>query len=164
MGDTVANDMVVGLEYVLRLDSGQEIDRSEAGDPLEYLHGHANIIPGLESELGGLEVGDAKDVTVGPADAYGEYDPDIVEEYPRSNFPPDLSLVEGSMLEIRSSDDESQSAVAVVKAVSDSAVTLDYNHPLAGETLNFSVKVVSLRPATDEELEHGHAHGAHGHH
>jgi FKBP-type peptidyl-prolyl cis-trans isomerase SlyD len=162
VSDTIKNGIVVGLEYVLRLDGGEEVDRSEANDPLEYLHGHKNIIPGLESQLGGLKEGDSKEVKVNPAEAYGEYDEESVGEYPRGDFPPDLTLTVGTMLEMR--DPDGATAVAIVKGVGDDAVTLDFNHPLAGETLNFSVKVVSLREATQEELSHGHAHGAHGHH
>ena len=164
MSDAVADGMVVGIDYVLRLDTGDEIDRSQEGYPLEYLHGHKNIIPGLESQLAGLKVDEAKEVVVGPADAYGEYDPDNVDAYPRGNFPPDLRLEVGGMLEIRDPQNQALSGIATITALTDEDVTLDFNHPLAGQTLHFSVKVVSLRPATEEELAHGHVHGAHGHH
>lgn len=162
MSDVVGKDMVVGLDYVLRVQGGQEVDSSDADDPLEYLHGHNNIIPGLENELTGLKVGDSKDVTVSPADGYGDFDEEAVGEYPRGSFPPDLNLQVGGMLEVR--DPEGGSGLATVQEVDDDSVTLNFNHPLAGETLHFAVKVVSVREATQEELAHGHAHGAHGHH
>lgn len=164
MSDTVGTDMVVGLEYVLKLEGGQEIDRSDEGDPLEYLHGHQNIIPGLESQLEGMKVGESKEIAVSPADAYGEHDPDEVEDHPRSVFPPELDLRVNGMLEIRDPANPGHTQAAMITAVSDETVTLDFNHPLAGETLHFSVKIASLRAASDEEKAHGHAHGAHGHH
>lgn len=86
----VAQDMVIGINYVLRLDDGTIIDQAAADDPLLYLHGHGNIISGLESELTGLQVGDRKSVTVEPTDAYGEYNPDDVEQHPRDMFPADM--------------------------------------------------------------------------
>lgn len=162
MSDTVAKDIVVGFEYVLKLKDGEEIDRSEDGQAMEYLHGHQNIVIGLERELAGLKVNDSKEVTVKPADGYGEYDPEGIQEHPRSMFPEDLDLEVDAMLQLQ--DPEGHTHLAYVKIISDDVVTLDMNHPLAGQTLHFSVKIVSLRAASEEELAHGHPHGPHGHH
>lgn len=162
MSDTVANNVVVGISYELKLDNGEVIDFTEDDDTLEYLHGHMNIIPGLENELVGLKVGDKKDVVVKPADGYGEHDPDGLQEYPRDEFPEDMELSPGTMLMVRDTESGDVSE-AVVKEVGDDMVKMDFNHPLAGQTLHFSVTVASLRAASDEELAHGHVHDG-GHH
>ena len=164
MSDTITKDMVVAFEYVLTLDNGDEIDHSEEGESMKYLHGHQNIVPGLEREMEGMGVGDSKDVKVAPQDGYGEYDPDDVTEQPEDEFPPEIDVQPGVMLEMQDPDIPDEIAVAVVKQIEDGMVTLDFNHPLAGQTLNFAVKVVGVRPATSEELSHGHAHDAHGQH
>lgn len=160
---TIGNDVVVSLAYRLRLDDGQSIDAASEEDPLTYLHGAGNIIPGLERELVGMGVGASKEVEVAPQDAYGEYDEEAYQVVPRSMFPADLALADG--MGLRLIDQETGRPVeAYVSEVGDSEVVLDFNHPLAGETLYFQVKVVGLRAATDEELSHGHVHdGSHGH-
>jgi FKBP-type peptidyl-prolyl cis-trans isomerase SlyD len=154
----VADGLVVGLDYTLRLDDGEVIDSSTDGEPLEFLQGQRQIIPGLEQSLYGMMLGDEKDVEVAPADAYGESDPDAVELVDRDVFPPDLSLTPGMALRMR--DSSGQALEAYVAEVRPDGVLLDFNHPLAGETLFFRVKIAALRPATSEELSHGHAHGA----
>lgn len=156
MPTKIADGVVVSLEYALHLGDGEIIDRSSAEEPLLYLHGAQNIIPGLEQELTGLAVGDSKSVVVPPEGAYGTYDKDDVEAMDRAMFPPDLELAPGLMLSMR--DDKGRIYEATVKEVSDTQVTLDFNHPLAGETLHFDVKVADLRHATEEELAHGHVH------
>ncbi|HRQ38122.1 MAG TPA: peptidylprolyl isomerase [Chloroflexota bacterium] len=159
---TVTDGIVVSLDYTLRLDDGEIIDASEQ-EPLQYLQGHNQIIPGLERALAGMKVGDSKEVIVPAADAYGEEDEDAYQLVERDIFPSDMELEEGMQLRMR--DAHSGEAVDVVIAeVNESNVLLDFNHPLAGEELHFQVKVVDLRPATPEELAHGHAHGAHDHH
>jgi FKBP-type peptidyl-prolyl cis-trans isomerase SlyD len=158
----VARDMVVGINYVLRLDDGTVIDQAAADDPMLYLHGHDNIIPGLENELVGMQVGDRKSVTVAPEDAYGLYDPEDVEEHPRTLFPIDMELEEDMALELRDPETD-ETYEAIVTAVNAKTVTLDFNHPLADETLFFDVIIVSVREASAEELEHGHVHAEHGH-
>ncbi|MCB8967981.1 MAG: peptidylprolyl isomerase [Chloroflexota bacterium] len=159
----VADDMVVGIDYTLRLDDGEVVDSSADGEPLEYLHGYGEIIPGLEKALQGLVVGDKKEVTIEPDDAYGEYDDESFQLVPLDIFPDDLELEEGMELHMRDSE-TGQVLQAFVAEVQEEAVLLDLNHPLAGETLIFNVEIVSLRPATDEELDHGHVHGAEHHH
>ena len=161
MADTnlkVADGLVVGLDYVLRLDDGEVIDSSKDQEPLEFLQGQRQIVPGLEQSLYGMMLGDEKDVEVAPADAYGESDPDAFELVARDVFPPDLSLTPGMGLRMR--DGSGQALDAYVADIRPDGVLLDFNHPLAGETLYFQVKIAALRPATAEELSHGHVHGA----
>ncbi len=153
---TIQNGVVVSLEYTLKLDDGEVVDEATADDPLEYLHGADNIIPGLEKALTGLKIGDRKQVTIQPEEGYGEYDPEDMEEVERSLFPDDLELEEGMMLTM--SDENDNLFDAVVVDYDDEVVTLDFNHPLAGETLHFNVRVLALRDATEEEKLHGHPH------
>lgn len=159
----VADNVVVSVDYVLRLDDKSEIDRSAEGTPLEYLHGYKNIIPGLEKELNGLTVGDEKDVVVQPNLGYGDRDPDSVVEYQRDSFPSSLNFEVGEPVMMR--DNESgESHRAYITELRTDTVLLDFNHPLAGETLHFNIKIAGLREPTSEELTHGHVHdGSHGH-
>ncbi|GMQ79261.1 MAG: peptidylprolyl isomerase [Anaerolineae bacterium] len=157
----VDRDVVVSIDYVLTLANSEEIDRSDPGEPLAYLHGSGQIIPGLEKELGGLSVGDQKQVALSPSDGYGEIDPEEFITLPRDAFPSDMEMEVGEKVFFRESDDESEIEAYVAEIGSDN-IKLDMNHPLAGETLHFDVTVVGLRPATSEELSHGHVHG-HGH-
>lgn len=160
---SVSDDLVVSLDYTLRLDDGEVIDSSEGENPLEYLHGRGQLVPGLEKELYGMKVGDSKSVIVAPEDGYGEYDEEAFELVPLDSFPEDLDLAPG--LELHMRDSASGHIVqAFVAEIRDDAVLLDLNHPLAGEALHFEVKITSLRLATHEELDHGHSHGADGHH
>ncbi|HXE72514.1 MAG TPA: peptidylprolyl isomerase [Candidatus Nitrosotenuis sp.] len=156
----VAKDMVVSFNYTLRDKEGQLIESSQ-GHPLAYLHGHHNIIPGLERALAGLKPGDSKRVEVAAVDAYGTYNPDLRIEIPVGQFgggaPP-----EGALVNLRSQEGHTlQARVARVEA---EMVHLDANHPLAGQDLVFEVEIVGVRPATAEEIRHGHAHGEGGHH
>lgn len=155
---TVADGLVVSLDYTLRLDDGQVIDTTTEGDPLQFLQGGQQIIPGLEQALYGMGVGDEKDVELAPTEGYGQRNPDAVELVPPDAFPADLELTEGMGLQLR--DPSGREVVAYVAEIRPDAVVLDLNHPLAGEKLFFEVKIADLRPATSEELDHGHAHGA----
>ena len=153
----VANNIVVSMAYVLRIEDGQLIDQSEDGAPLEYIQGAKQIIPGLEKALIGLNVGDEKHVEVKPADGYGERDPDDIVDMPRGNFPESFDLSVGKPLKVRDSE-SGESFSAYVVECNPETVTLDFNHPLAGKTLHFHVKIVNLRQATEEELAHNHVH------
>ena len=155
----VANDLVVAIEYELTVD-GEMIDSSDEG-PLEYLHGHANIIFGLEKELTGMKIGESKKVEVSPEEGYGELDPEAVLEVPRTEFPDDVPLEPGIELEI--TDDEGDMMFATIMEVGEENVLLDTNHPLAGQTLFFEVSVVRLRAAEQAEIDHGHVHFEHNH-
>jgi FKBP-type peptidyl-prolyl cis-trans isomerase SlyD len=153
---TVADGMVVSLDYTLRLDDGEVIDTSVDQDPLEFLQGQGEIVTGLEQALYGMAVGDEKDVVVTPDDGYGEQDPDAFQAVPRDIFPSDMTLTPGMGLHMR--DNSGQVFEAYVADIRPDSVLLDFNHPLAGETLYFTVKISALRPATSEELAHGHVH------
>jgi len=154
---TVADDWVVSMHYTLHLDD-QIIDSSDGQEPLEFLQGHGQIISGLEQALYSLTVGDEKKVVVAPADGYGDVDPDAFQRVPRDIFPANMELALGMGLRMR--DAETDDVVAAhVAELTDDDVLLDLNHPLAGKTLHFQVKIVGLRPATSEELQHGHVHG-----
>jgi len=158
--DTVQDGLVVSMDYKLTVD-GEVLDSSDKEGPLQFLAGYGNIIPGLEREMMGMKIGDSKDVVVQPADGYGEFDDEAFMDVPRTEFPDDMKFEEG--MELHITDDEDQHQTAFVSGFDDTTVHLDFNHPLAGAELHFSVKVVALREPTDEELEHGHAHEA-GHH
>ncbi|MBE0681760.1 MAG: peptidylprolyl isomerase [Anaerolineales bacterium] len=158
--DTVQDGVVVSMDYKLTVD-GEVLDSSDQGGPLQFLAGYGNIIPGLEREMMGMKIGDSKDVTVKPEDGYGEFDDDAFMDVPRGEFPADLKLEEG--MELHVTDEDGQHQAAYVAKYDDKTVQLDFNHPLAGAELRFSVKVVSLRDPTEEELDHGHVHEE-GHH
>lgn len=149
---TVSKDSVVGIEYTLTNDKKQTLDSSAGADPLEYLHGHNNLIPGLEKQLEGKSVGDEFTADVPPAEAYGERMDNLVVEVSRTQFPDDAEITVGMQFE---AGDPDGSRIVTVTGVKDDVVTIDANHPLAGENLHFAVKVVSIRVATDEEKKEG---------
>lgn len=157
----IANDTVVQFNYTLTNSDGDVLDKSN-GEPLAYLHGHHNIISGLESKMEGKSVGDKFIVTVAPEDAYGEYLSEAVQEVPRANFQ-GVENIEAGM-QFQSQTDDGHVMLVTVKDVNDDIVVVDGNHPLAGVTLTFDVEVVDVRKATADEIAHGHAHGAGGHH
>lgn len=158
----IAKDDVVKFEYTLKSDDGKVLDQSESGEPLAYLHGHGNIVPGLESALEGKVAGDKVDVKVPPADGYGEVDKDAIFIVPRDKLPPNIKLEKG--LELASRTPDGHMFRFRVVEVRDKEIVADANHPLAGENLNFSVNIVDVRVATKEELSHGHVHEGDGHH
>ncbi|MDQ3036319.1 MAG: peptidylprolyl isomerase [Myxococcota bacterium] len=159
---TIAADKVVGIHYTLKNAAGEVVDSSSGSDPLFYLHGHDNIVPGLERKLTGRNVGEKLEVVVQPADGYGERDTRGEQQVPREAFPADVSLEEGMQLALR---DPSGAVVPLwINKVENDLVHVDLNHPLAGEVLTFDVEVVSVREPTPEELEHGHPHGPDGEH
>lgn len=157
MPETIQDNVVVALAYTLKLENGEIVDEADAEEPLEYLHGANNIIPGLERALTGMRVGETKQIQVAPADGYGDYDPEDIEIVPRRQFPSDAPLAVGMAVTL--ADDDDNYVDAVISAVDAENVTLDYNHPLAGKTLFFDVKVLGIREATPDEIEHGHVHG-----
>lgn len=159
---TISANKVVTIDYkVLDAASGELIDSSEGGHPMTYLHGFQNIIPGLENALAGKNVGDALDITVAPADAYGEYSEERIQEVPIEAFQ-GVEQVEPGMA--FTAQTQHGPVNLIVTEVTDTTVTVDANHPLAGKALSFSVKVLSVRDASEEELAHGHVHGEGGHH
>jgi FKBP-type peptidyl-prolyl cis-trans isomerase SlyD len=158
---TVQKDSVVSLLYVLKDKEGTVIDQTEGGDPLVYIHGHDNIIPGLEKEMLGLKVGDKKKVEVLADNAYGVYDPDKCFGIERDSLP-DAELTPGMTLEL--TPDDGETFLARIVKIEEDHVQVDANHPMAGKDLFFDVEVVGLREGNSEEVAHGHVHGPHGHH
>ncbi len=156
----IADDVVVSLDYTLTVD-GRLVDASEENEPIEFLQGRQNIIPGLEKELYGLTVGDSREITVAPQEGYGVIDPQAIMEIPLSEFPKDINLQSGLELELQQPD--GHILHAIVTAITPETVTLDFNHPLAGKELTFRVTVAGLRAASAEEKAHGHVHGQHSH-
>ena len=157
----VAKDLVVSLAYQVRTEDGVLVDESPVSAPLDYLHGHGSLISGLETALEGHEVGDKFDVAVGANDAYGQYDENLVQRVPKDVF----MGVDELQVGMRFLAETDQGPVPVeITAVEDDHVVVDGNHMLAGQNLKFNVEVVAIREATEEELAHGHVHGAHDHH
>ena len=154
--DLKVNDgHVVSMEYTLKVD-GKVKDTSEGREPLQYVHGAGNIIPGLEREMAGMAVGESKDVVVPAANGYGEEDDKAFMDVPRDQFPKGVPMKVGTEIQVQ--NQAGQPMYARIDLVGEKSVRLDFNHPLAGKELHFSVKVVDLRDATDEEKEHGHVH------
>jgi FKBP-type peptidyl-prolyl cis-trans isomerase SlyD len=153
----IADNDVVTFHYTLKGDTDEVIDSSAGGEPLAYLHGHGNIVPGLERELTGKSVGDRLQVRVPAAQGYGEYDRALVQKVPRRALKGIANLRVGQRL-------QAGHQAVTVKHIAGDMITLDGNHPLAGQDLNFDVEITAVRPATEEELAHGHVHGAGGHH
>ena len=157
----VSKDKVVLMHYTLKNDTGDVIDSSEGGDPLPFLQGHGNIIPGLEKALEGSKVGDKLDVSIKPKDAYGDRLQDAIQEIPSSALK-DVDEVKVGM-QLQSQDQDGNTFLVTVTKIEDNKITVDANHPLAGQTLHFSVSIESVRKAETEELSHGHVH-VDGHH
>ena len=152
----IQNNAVVSIHYTLTNEGGEVIDSSKGKEPLKYLHGAGNIIPGLENELVDCVVGDSKQVTVQPKDGYGETDEALVQKLPTDAFT-GIEKVEVGM-EFQAQGEGGGVQYVVVKKVEDDGITIDGNHPLAGEVLSFDVKVEEVREATEEEIDHGHVH------
>jgi len=157
----ITKDAVASIEYTLTDESGKVLDTSTGRGPLLYLHGHDNIVPGLEKALEGKSVGDKLEVVVPPERGYGVYDDTRTFEVPRSELPANIQPQKGMELSMRGPNGQSV-PVTIVK-VKISTVVMDGNHPLAGKSLHFAVEVTEVRKAKKEELTHGHAHAAGGH-
>lgn len=160
---TIQDKSVVALQYELKNDQGEVLDKSDQGDPLFYLHGAENIIPGLEKALTGKKVGDELEVQVKPEEGYGEFDKELIQPLPRDMFAEIKNLAVGE--ELQAQEEDGSIRFFTVKEIKDDEVIIDSNHPLAGITLNFKVKIEEIREATQEELDHGHVHApGHDHH
>lgn len=156
----LSKDKVGIIQYTLKGDDNKVIDQSdENGFP--YLHGAQNLISGLERELDGKQAGDKLSVTVKPEDAYGERQLEAIQTVPREMFPADQELEAG--MSFHGQAEDGHPMIVTVTAVEADNVTIDGNHPLAGQTLHFDVEIKEVRDATKEELEHGHVHGHDGH-
>src|SRR5688500_1699002 len=156
----IEKDKIVSIDYTLTGENGQVLDSSQGREPLAYLHGSGNIIPGLESALEGKSEGDQLNVQIPPDQAYGPRDERMVQPVPRTACQGVADIQPG--MQIQASTNAGPRLITVVHVAGDQ-VTIDANHPLAGATLNFDVKIVNVRDATEQEKSHGHVHGPGGH-
>ena len=156
----IAKDRIVTIDYTLTGETGQVLDTSEGREPLSYLHGAGNIIPGLENALEGKAAGEQVKVSVPPDQGYGPRDETLVQAVPRNAFAGVPNVAPGMQFQANTN---SGPRIITIRDVRDDQVTIDANHPLAGATLNFDVSVKDVREASPEELAHGHVHGPGGH-
>lgn len=152
---TVKKDAVVEMHYTLKNDAGDVLDSTDKA-PMPFIQGHGNIIPGLEKALEGLKVGETCDVSVAPEDAYGAHYEEGVQEISKDDLQ-DIENLEVGM-ELQSQDEQNNPFIVHVEKINENTITVDANHPLAGQTLHFNVSIESIRKATKDELEHGHVH------
>lgn len=148
----ITDKMVVSMAYILTVD-GKMVDSTEEGESLQFIQGYGSIIPGLEQALYGMTEGERKGIRVAAKDAYGEYDPEEVVPIPMSEFPDDFELE--PELELEMKDKDGETLYARIASVGKSRVKMDFNHPLAGQDLDFEITILGVRPATAEELEQG---------
>ncbi|MDG2174698.1 MAG: peptidylprolyl isomerase [Gammaproteobacteria bacterium] len=156
----IAKDSVVKLHYTLKDDSGEKLDHADESEPLTYLHGHKNLLEGLEAALEGKAAGDQVEVNLAAAQAFGEYSEDSEQRIPLKHLNGASKWEPGMTATVHAENGRHQ--VTVLK-VGHTMATIDANHPMAGKALHFNVDVVEVRQATAEELSHGHAHGPGGH-
>lgn len=156
----ITDKTAVQIHYTLTNGSGEELDSSRGEEPLTYLHGAGNIIPGLEAALVGKQVGDTFTVTIAPEQAYGAIDESMVQQVSRKMFD-DIDIEIGMQFH---ADVSHGSGIITITEINGDDVTVDGNHPLAGEALTFDVEVIDVRPASDDEMAHGHIHGSGCHH
>ncbi|MBC8191680.1 MAG: peptidylprolyl isomerase [Candidatus Marinimicrobia bacterium] len=157
----IEKNKVVSIDYTLTNDHGEVLDSSSDREPLAYLHGNGGLIPGLEKELEGKVKGDKLVAIIAPDQAYGVRSEELVQEIPLENFHDANEVKVGAQFQVQNGE---QVHIATVTTIGDKSATVDMNHPLADETLHFDVEVMDVREPSQEELEHGHVHGAGGHH
>lgn len=157
----IAKNAAVQIHYTLKNDAGEVLDSSEGAEPLAYLQGHGNLIPGLEKALEGKRAGDEVAVSIPPEEGYGVRDASLIQDVPRSAFEgiPDVEVG----MQFHADSNHGPRTVTVTKVAAET-ITVDGNHPLADQTLHFAVQIVAVRAASKEELSHGHVHGPGGHH
>ena len=158
---TIRKNSVVTINYTLKDETGELLDSSEGQEPLTYLHGLGNVIPGLETSLEGKSAGESVKVAIPPEEAYGVWDMAKILQIPKGQFSGVDEITAGMEFSVHSNNGEQ---VVTVTKVDGDMVTVDANHPLAGKTLHFDVSIIGVREATSDELDHGHAHGAGGAH
>lgn len=151
----VQDGVIVTLDYTVTVD-GEIVDTSQNAEPILFIQGKGHIVPGLERALYGMSQGESKEMVVAAADGYGEVDEEAFAEIPRSEFPPEIPLEPGVELQLR--NQEGDELEAFIVSADNETVHMNFNHPLAGKELHFSVKVIELRQATEEELDHEHVH------
>ena len=152
----IGEKSVVTFHYTLTNTNGEELDSSAGRDPMKYLHGASNIVPGLEKEMEGKSSGDKLKVEVQPEEGYGEVNPQMIQKVPHSAFEGVPEIKPGMQFQAQGPDGETQHIT--VKEVTGDEIIVDGNHPLAGQVLHFDVTIVDVREASEEELSHGHAH------
>lgn len=152
----IRENCVVSIHYTLTNGAGDQLDSSSGQDPFTYLHGSRGIIPGLEKALEGKSPGDEFQVTIPPAEAYGEVNEGLIQSIPREAFAGIEQLEPGMQFQTR--DPNGQTLNITVREVAEDNVKIDANHPLAGQALHFDVSITGVREATDEEIAHGHVH------
>ncbi len=155
MTKTIKDNLVVTLDYTLIVED-EILESTEDGEKIKFIQGMGQIIPGLENALYDMKVGEKKTVVIEPEDAYGDYDPESLEIAQKEEFSEEIPLDVGTFLDL--SDDEDNVLSAQIVEADEETITLDFNHPLAGKTLTFEITVADLRPASEEELDHGHVH------
>ena len=153
---TVKKDAVVEMHYTLKNDAGDVIDSSVGKQPMPFMHGRGHIISGLEKAVEGMKVGESCDVSLAPADAYGAYDEAAIQEIPMEALKGIDKLEVG--MDLQSQDQQGSPVTVRVLKINKESITINANHPLAGETLHFNLSIESIREATEEELSHGHVH------
>lgn len=156
----IAKSAVARIDYTLTNPAGQVIDSSSGQEPLPYLHGYSNIVPGLEAALDGKSAGDTVHVEVTPEQGYGVVNPELIQDVDRERFPREAKIAPGMQFQANTPVGP---RMVTVENVTPQSVRINANHPLAGQTLVFDVKIIDVRPATPEELQHGHTHGPDGH-
>lgn len=156
----VSDGMVVDLDYTLKVDN-EVVDTSEGREPIKFIQGRGYIIEGLEKELYGMKAGEDKQVVLPPERGYGTFNEEAIVDVPKDEFPEEIPLQNGTELKVQTQEGETMDAR--IASVGSDSVQLDFNHPLAGKELHFSVKVNNIREATAEEIAHGHVHGKGGH-
>jgi FKBP-type peptidyl-prolyl cis-trans isomerase SlyD len=157
----ISEHSVVSFHYTLKNSKGEQLESSREGDAMTYLHGSGNIIKGLEKAMEGKATGESFEVTVEPAEAYGEHKPANIQRVSAKHFRDAKALKPGQVIGLQTQQGPVQVTVTKVGRFN---VDVDANHPLAGQTLIFEVEVTEVREATDEEKDHGHVHGPGGHH
>lgn len=158
---TIAKHSIATLHYTLKDDAGEILDVADENNPFLYMHGVGGMIPGLEKALDSKQAGEKVVISVPPADAYGERNPNLTQDVPREMFGsiPDEDMVVGAQFQAQT---DQGVEIITVAAIEGDTIKIDGNHPMAGETLHFDVDVIDVRDATDEEIAHGHPHGPGG--
>mgnify|MGYP000113724039 CR=1 FL=1 len=157
----IENDAVATVHYTGTLPDGEEFDSSRGGDPMTFLVGHRNMIPGFEEELMGKTVGDTVEFTLPPERAYGERDDGAIQQVSREQFPEGMEIKPGMMMAAQT---DQGPIPFTISEINDDEITIDFNHQMAGKTLTFNVEIIEIREATPDEIAHGHVHGPGGHH
>jgi FKBP-type peptidyl-prolyl cis-trans isomerase SlyD len=153
---------VIKFNYTLRDEQGNILDSTEKSGALSFLTGSGQIIPKLEEELSVMLIGSKKNIHIDAEDAYGEYESEAIQTVKRTEFPEDMNLEVGQSYYANTPDGGQMPFL--IKEIKDGEIIIDFNHPLAGVNLDFDVHLLDVRDATQEEISHGHAHGAEGHH